>query len=314
MKTNLKKAIGVCVLSMAFLIMAAGSGSSTDEVKQISSVGNASDNSSSDKGESNDEKKVDKESAESSKNAITVEEKVLVDQNNVKITMTGIDNGIFGTELKLLIENNSDAGLTIQSRDASVNGFMTDTMMSQDVAAGKKSNSSITFSASDLEKSGITTISDIEFKFHVFTTEDWEDYLNTDVVRVETSAFGSFEQPVNDSGEVFYDQNGIRIIGKGLSSNDSIFGPGLIMYIENNSDKNITVQSRDTSINGFMVETSMSEDVIAGKKAITALTFFDTSLEENGISEIESVETSFHVFDMESWDTIVDTDSITINF
>ena len=311
MKTNLKQAIGVCVLSMAFLIMAAGSGSSTNEVKQISSVGNASENSSSDKGESNNEKKADKESADSSKNAITVEEKVLVDQNNVKITMTGIDKGIFGTELKLLIENNSDAGLTIQTRDASVNGFMTDTMMSQDIAAGKKSNSSITFSASDLEKSGITTISDIEFKFHVFTTEDWEDYLNTDVVRVETSAYGSFEQPVDDSGKVFYEQNGIRIIGKGLSSNDSIFGPGLIMYIENNTDKNITVQSRDTSINGFMVETSMSEDVIAGK---TALTFFDTSLEENGISDVESVETSFHVFDMESWDTIVDTDPITINF
>ena len=63
-----------------------------------------------------------------------------------------------------------------------------------------------------------------------------------------------------------------------------------------------------------MIDTSMSEDVIVGKKAITAVTFFSSSLEENGITDITSIETSFHVFDMESWDTIVDTDPITINF
>ena len=42
----------------------------------------------------------------------------------------------------------------------------------------------------------------------------------------------------------------------------------MILYIENNSDKNVTIQVRDVSVNGFMVESSMLEDVMAGKKAI----------------------------------------------
>lgn len=75
-----------------------------------------------------------------------------------------------------------------------------------------------------------------------------------------------------------------------------------------------TVQARDTSVNGFMTETSMSEDVLIGKKAITALKFMKSSLEENDITDITSIETSFHVFKMDGLDAIVDTDPITINF
>ena len=37
-----------------------------------------------------------------------------------------------------------------------------------------------------------------------------------------------------------------------MDSNISIMGPSLIVYIENNTDKNITVQSQDVSVNGFM--------------------------------------------------------------
>jgi hypothetical protein len=44
------------------------------------------------------------------------------------------------------------------------------------------------------------------------------------------------------------------------------------------------------------------------------ITFMSSELEENGIETIESVELSFHVFDMSSWDTIVDTALVTINF
>lgn len=69
-----------------------------------------------------------------------------------------------------------------------------------------------------------------------------------------------------------------------------------------------------TSVNGFMIDTVMSQDVVAGKKAITAVTFLSSSLEENSITDITSVETSFHIFDTEDWSNEIDTDHITINF
>ena len=281
-----------------------GSGSTGESTvdKEIVSATNSTSSTSTDN------------SADTSDNAVTVEQTVLVDQDNVVITATGMDESVFGPELKLLIENNSDTNLTFQVRNASVNGYMADTMMSEDVAAGKKSNTEITFTTSGLKECGIDTFANMELSFHIFTTDGWDDYLDTDAITVEKSAAATYTQTIDDSGEVFYDSDGIKIVGKGLSSDDSIFGPGLIIYIENNSDTDRTVQVRDTSVNGFMIDTVMSQDVVAGKKAITAVTFLSSSLEENSITDITSVETSFHIFDTEDWSNEIDTDPITINF
>ena len=87
-----------------------------------------------------------------------------------------------------------------------------------------------------------------------------------------------------------------------------------MVYIENNSDKNITVQTRDVSIDGFMVEAMFSCDVVAGKRAVDAITFMESDLTENEITAINDVELSFHVFDMNDWNTIADTEVVTITF
>lgn len=298
------KVLALTVCLSAFALFAMGSGSTRESTvdKEIVSATNSTSSTSTDN------------SADTSDNAVTVEQTVLVDQDNVVITATGMDESVFGPELKLLIENNSDTNLTFQVRNASVNGYMADTMMSEDVAAGKKSNTEITFTTSGLKECGIDTFANMEFSFHIFTTDGWDDYLDTDAITVETSAAATYTQTIDDSGEVFYDSDGIKIVGKGLSSDDSIFGPGLIIYIENNSDTDRTVQVRDTSVNGFMIDTVMSQDVVAGKKAITAVTFLSSSLEENSITDITFVETSFHIFDTEDWSNEIDTDPITINF
>lgn len=77
------------------------------------------------------------------------------------------------------------------------------------------------------------------------------------------------------------------------------------------SEQTITVQSRDTSVNGFMVEPSLSSEITPGNKAISGMTFMSSDLEENNITEFETIETSFHIFN-ENYDTIVDTEPITI--
>lgn len=223
-------ALTVCLSTFALFAMGSGSTRESTVDKEIVSATNSTSSTSTDN------------SADTSDNAVTVEQTVLVDQDNVVITATGMDESVFGPELKLLIENNSDTNLTFQVRNASVNGYMADTMMSEDVAAGKKSNTEITFTTSGLKECGIDTFANMEFSFHIFTTDGWDDYLDTDAITVETSAAATYTQTIDDSGEVFYDSDGIKIVGKGLSSDDSIFGPGLIIYIENNSDTDRTVQ------------------------------------------------------------------------
>lgn len=311
----MKKILKVLAVVVGLIIIAAiaiGSGSSdSGEKKEIASVSNGS----SESGDAVEVEETEDSSEEkAASDAVTIEEQVVYDADDIKITAKGLEDGLFGTELTLLIENNSSKDVTVQARNANVNGYMVTTMMSADVAAGKKANDALTFETSGLKDCGIDTIATMEFSFHIFETDSWDKSVDTDVIKLETSVAGSYTQTYDDSGEVLVDENGVKIVGKGLSTDDSFWGPGVILYIENNTDKDITVQVRDVSINGFMVDSTMSEDVVVGKKAISAVQFFSTDLEENSITDIEDVELSFHVFEMSSFDTLFDTDVIAIKF
>ena len=63
-----------------------------------------------------------------------------------------------------------------------------------------------------------------------------------------------------------------------------------------------------------MVESIMSEEVVAGKKAMSAVQFLSSDLESNSITDITDVELYFTIVDSDSWDTIQDTDVIAISF
>lgn len=201
----------------------------------------------------------------------------------MKVTAKSLNyGGLFGPEIKLLIENDSGKDLTFQCRNASVNGYMIGTMMSVDVASGKKADGSLTFADPDLEASGVGTIADMEFSLHIFATEDREGYLDTPPIRLETDAAGTYGQAFDDSGDPVYEGGGIRIISKGLSEDRSVLGPGIMVYIENGSDKDVTVQVRNVSVNGFMADAVFSANVPSGKRAVDAITFLSSDLEKNG--------------------------------
>lgn len=243
-----------------------------------------------------------------------ISEQVLYDENGIKVTATGFDDsGIFGPEVKVLIENNTDKSFTLQTRYSSINGFMSDFQISADVAPGKKTNDSFSIMRSDLEKNGIEQVANIDCSLHIFDSESWDTIVDTPIIPIQTNLSGNFDQAYDDSGTVMYDENGIRIISQGISEDD-IWGPEPVLYIENNTDRIITVQTRDTSVNGFMVDASFSPEIAPGKKCIDGLTLFPNDLEENGITDISDLETSFHIFDSESWETITETPAVSINF
>ncbi len=64
------------------------------------------------------------------------------------------------------------------------------------------------------------------------------------------------------------------------------------------------------SINGFMMSPLFISTVYDGKMAIDDITVFSSELEENGITSIEEVELKFHIYDADTYDTIIDIDAI----
>jgi hypothetical protein len=245
----------------------------------------------------------------------TISETVIFDERGIKVTAKELNmKGTFGPELKLLIENDSGSDLTFQCRGASVNGYMVETMMSVDVANGKKANDSLTFSNSDIKLCGIDTIANLCFSLHIFDSNTWDTFIDTAEIELRTSNYEGYVFTYDDAGQVAYEGNGVKIVVKGVSSDSSWLGPSVIVFIQNDADRMITVQARNVSVNGFMVEPIFSSDVAAGKVAIDDLTLMNTDIEANGIESIDELELSFHVFYEDTWDDIVDTPSMVFSF
>lgn len=229
--------------------------------------------------------------------SVTIEETLLIDESGIKITAKRLDfSKSLGPALIVLIENNSGSDITVQCRNSSVNGYMIDTIMSEKVSNGKKSNSSITFIKKALEICNISTIADMEFSFIAYGSDIHERYLENTKVILKTSAADFYEYKFDDSGNLIYDENNFRIIAKGIANKN--LQTCIVVYIENNTDTDWTVQARDTSVNGFMIKPIFSSVVSGGKRLMGFISFDDSELAENDIEEISEVETSFLFFEL----------------
>lgn len=299
---------------ITFSLYACGKKEEGDSRQGNDQVGEAGDQQKDQTTDTNkNEESADKDADTQENTAeVTIKEQVLYDKDNFKITATSIDMDEFlGPEINVLIENNTDKNLTVQTRDVSINGLMIEPTFSSDVAAGKRANDSISFFSEDLQNNRIDKIAEIELRFNIFTSEDFDTIAETDPIMITTSAKDTYVQSYDDSGDVLYDKNGVRIIDKGLAT-DELFGPEIRVYIENNTAQAITVQAQNVSINGFMTDPIFSSDIAPAKKINDGITFID--LEENGIEKIEEAELSFIIFDMDSLDTIDESDTIKLKY
>lgn len=308
----MKKKLFLSVLLLSVSLFGCGNTetqnvSSIEETEQVSTTAELELSETANETES--------ESDSTSELTASISEQVVFEQDGIKITATGLDSdgSLFGADVNFLIENDSEQNITVQVRNVSVNGYMVDTSMSADVVSGKKSNDSMTIMSSSLEESGISAISDIEFSFHIYDAEDWETIVDSDVVSLSTSIADSYTQDYDTSGDVVYEDENVRIISKGITTDD-ISGPSAVFYIENISDVDLSVQARDTSVNGFMISPIFSPEISAGKRIISDMTFLSTDLEENNIEEISEIETAFHIFKTSDWETLTDTDPVVINY
>lgn len=245
----------------------------------------------------------------------TVEEAVLVDQNDVKITLTGVESSFSGPDFKMLVENNRDEPITVQVRNASVNGIMVDPVCSTDVSPGKKTNDTIGFWDWDLEAAGIQTIGQFEFEFLIFNEDTFDDIFQTDPITIRTSADGTFEQAFDENGTVVHDADGLQIVVQRLMPQDEDDADTeVLVYIRNDSDRDITVMVEEASVEGYTVDPAFSCDVMAGKRAYPLLRIDQDDLESNGLSALTSLSVSFDIADMDSWETIVTTKETEISF
>lgn len=225
-----------------------------------------------------------------------IEETVLVDESDIKITATGIKYTAYDVKLSLAIENNSSQDLSFYSGTSgyncnSINGYMVDNgYLNADIAAGKKSNETVSFSVDELTLLGFDDIADIELDFSI-TDSNYDNYLQTGPRQIKTSIADSYNYETDtyrqaivnsmstlgftldcNSEETVFDQKGIRVVSQALATNSS-GEQALLVEVENASPDMVYVSVGNISMNGLGVQSgNWSTDWIsAGKRRIIAM-------------------------------------------
>ena len=234
----------------------------------------------------------------------TIEETVILEYEGVTVTAKEYTaESIWGDGIKLLVENNGDKTVGVSCENVIVNDYMLSDFFSTTVAAGKKDNETLYLSSNELEAAGITNIGKVEVQLYLFNSDSYNTIYTGDLVEIQTSEYENMDVTADNVGAELYNENGVRIVGKYVDE-DSFWGAAVILYIENNTGRDITVSCEDLSVNGFMVDSWFGCDVVAGKKAVDDITLTSSTMEENDITSIDDIEVVFTAYDSNTYSTI----------
>lgn len=245
-----------------------------------------------------------------SKTEVTIEETVVYDANDIKVTVTGIEESWFGIDLKLLVENNTERNIALSGTDVVVNNVSMGGNMYIHVAAGKKAYGTFSLYREELNTAGVGEIAVISTKDAIIMDTDNYETLAQVPFEVVTSLGVDYVQSLDNSGEVLYEAKGVTVIAKIIA--DEFYGKSVILYVENKSDKTVTVQAENVSVNGFTVDGWLYSNVYAGTVRFCSLGLYSTSLEENGITEVEDVSFTISLIDPNTFSTVAKSDELQV--
>ena len=117
---------------------------------------------------------------------------------------------------------------------------------------------------------------------------------------VTTEVAQEEEKEEEDTANTLYDADDIKITTEGFVDED-IWGMGIQLAIENNSDRHLCVSIEDASLDGYMVTMLGCLDVTSGMKDKEVITFCD-----DDSAEYKDFQGTLHIYDGDSYDTIMD--------
>lgn len=251
-------------------------------------------------------------------NPATIEETLLYDENNIKVTATDLKYQYNNPILTVKLENNSDKTLEFTSGAAgfarnAINGYMVGGgFMNEDIAPGTSMNQELKFSSTELSLYGVDDIGQITIDFKV-EDEDNNAYCQTGPLVIDTSLKDTYDPAVDTYrntmqdpaalaklGDVtvmsyseteLYKNAGIAVTSEALLMNNSDSDLGVCLEVENTSDKPVYFGIHDISMKGLQISNGLwdGKDVLPGYKAIISLTrsnlFYHTDPDLLGIKD-----------------------------
>lgn len=243
-------------------------------------------------------------------NLSSIEEQVIYDAHNIKVTATELTNkDFYGPTLTFLVENGTDKDITVSTDVVTVNGMvMTYASMYAQASGGKKVYDDMSFDEDELRKNDIKELGVVEFTLKIYDS-DYNDIDETGRLKVVINE--NVKSTLDTSGEVIYDDNNVKVYAYDPEVASDDYNTYIAdLLVVNNSKYDISLSADDVSVNGFMIDPYFYCRVPAGCASYAEFEFSNDDLEENKITKIEEVEFILEAYDYNTYDDIFESSVI----
>lgn len=231
----------------------------------------------------------------------SIPEQLLVEQDGIRIIVTGVGSDYFGPTLNLLIENHNDFAVTVQSDGVRVNGYRVGFIFSSSIMPGKSTNDHASCPDSRMEEFEITTVETISVGFVAFDAKTYDDLFTTEELPIQFGAASGF-----DANGPSYTQKQIDELVDGIQqAADEKFGEGQtkVEYIALTSTMVITIWNEDTSLLAAMAANGDSSAKRSWNSNQTAIKINCEYLQNTMASYLEMDNMTLTVNLMDYYDT-----------
>ena len=243
----------------------------------------------------------------------SIKEQNIYEKDGVAIRAKSIEyDPVSGPQIVLEARNETDKELLIQAQYAAVNGFMIRPELELRVPKGKKKEAPMTLPYLSLAMADIHSLNTVSLSLRILDSKSFETLQTTEEFSLALT--DTSEQPLYEAtGQTAYDKNGVKVVVQGVK-HDTLFNSQSVItvYMENNTEKTVSVLNNTLRVNGYDITTAMHTVVLPGMRAVDMIELFDSELDEHAVTTLDSIEVVFDVNDYDDWKVIATTDTVSV--
>ena len=241
-----------------------------------------------------------------------IAEEVVYNANGIKITTKSFNqDGIWGPEIKVIVDNSTDKNLNIHGTDFVVNGITIEGTAFIMVNAGSKAAGSIYLLESELKTAGIKNIATIS-TYHLTAYDADNSLINYNLqFDIRTSLADTHKQEAPSHKEVIFQQHDIKI-----SPCDTVDGnmcQSVVFLVTNGYGQDVLISAKDVSINGFTVPGYIGDYVYKDTSRFWRIDISDSYLKDCGIKQIEEIKLSLNIVNLATDQTIAESGELQVH-
>ena len=228
------------------------------------------------------------------------EDKKILSTDDVRVKITGYKADMKGFTVKLHCDNKGEHKTVISADNSAVNKYNIETAWSVSLAKEESCDSEMLFPVLELEKLGITAVDELTLRLSVYDGKDGDVLSENSISTVyptgkKADQVVAPERKPVDKEAVVVNDAACTFILQGPVQKDAV-SSSIPCYIENKTDKVISLVLENSTVNGQPVEGFVGMEILPGTRGYSSVLYMQDALAAKGITDITGIAATFKVY------------------